>query len=232
MVKKVQMQSCIPRQRREKVEIMEEGNEYLMKLKVFYIKTEDDTNISDTSTFFDETKNIGGKINVNDFDLKVKDENTHCINDASKVFIKLENDIDIKDECSYDEETECFDDTATESDFIHDGVKETTTKDPLLLVPFVIEEYRKIQSTNSDQMVQRRTKNATANKVVQKKDKPFHCDVCNKDFSRKDKIQTHMKLHTKENLYTCEVCNKQFTLKDSLAKHFIVHSNEKPFSCG
>lgn len=67
-------------------------------------------------------------------------------------------------------------------------------------------------------MVQAITQDAVENKVAQMKNKPFHCDVCNKDFSREDKLQTHMKLHTKENLYTCEVCNKQFTLKDSLAK--------------
>lgn len=124
------------------------------------------------------------------------------------------------------EETESFE-KATKIDYIYDDRQEGKPKDPVLLASYIIMECRKIQSTNSDQMIQMRIHKAIANKVLEKKEKLFYCDICNKYFSREDKVQTQ----TRENLYTCEVCNRQLTLKDSLAKHLIVHSNEKPFVC-
>ena len=59
----------------------------------------------------------------------------------------------------------------------------------------------------------------------------FVCEVCNKEFSKKNCLTRHRIIHTGEKPYICEVCNKEFSLKDSLERHLYVHSGKKPHDC-
>ncbi|XP_041471002.1 uncharacterized protein LOC121420435 isoform X1 [Lytechinus variegatus] len=93
-----------------------------------------------------------------------------------------------------------------------------------------------------------------------REDRPFVCTVCNKGFSRKDNLTTHMKIHqakrrrdqcpfckkkflcsnylrmhikvhTGEELYVCSFCKKTFFKRQSLDEHVRIHTGEKPFQC-
>lgn len=57
------------------------------------------------------------------------------------------------------------------------------------------------------------------------------CDKREKTFSRKDKLDNHLKTHAGRKPFTCKLCDKSFTLKTSLEEHKRTHIGEKPFSC-
>lgn len=62
-------------------------------------------------------------------------------------------------------------------------------------------------------------------------DKPHKCEVCNKCFSRKDKLKMHMRSHTGVKPYKCKHCDYAAADSSSLNKHQRIHSNERPFKC-
>ncbi|XP_064420591.1 zinc finger protein 64 [Latimeria chalumnae] len=62
-------------------------------------------------------------------------------------------------------------------------------------------------------------------------DKPYRCEVCNKSFSRKDKLKVHMRSHTGEKPHKCKNCAYAAADSSSLKKHLRIHSNERPFKC-
>ncbi|XP_071615503.1 zinc finger protein 64 [Heliangelus exortis] len=62
-------------------------------------------------------------------------------------------------------------------------------------------------------------------------DKPHKCEVCNKCFSRKDKLKMHMHSHTGVKPYKCKHCDYAAADSSSLNKHQRIHSNERPFKC-
>ena len=48
------------------------------------------------------------------------------------------------------------------------------------------------------------------------------CGTCGKVFKRKDKLQQHEQIHTKQDIkIVCEICHKQFKTKDGLKAHRI-----------
>ena len=93
------------------------------------------------------------------------------------------------------------------------------------------------------------------NDSVQEGTKPFKCDICNSNFSRKDGLKRHKSVHEgnksqqcfvsrtalnrhieevhagiKE--YKCKTCEKQYTSKGNLNLHIrTVHEGKKPYSC-
>ena len=61
--------------------------------------------------------------------------------------------------------------------------------------------------------------------------RPFSCEMCDKRFSQKCNLVTHMRLHTGDKPYKCEFCDKRFTQKGNLDAHIKTHTKEKPFQC-
>ena len=57
-------------------------------------------------------------------------------------------------------------------------------------------------------------------------EKYFTCTVCNKSFSLKESLQTHMSIHGESRL-TCRVCGKGFGKMTDLKRHMMTHTGGK-----
>lgn len=55
--------------------------------------------------------------------------------------------------------------------------------------------------------------------------KPFACQLCDKAFSRQDKLKLHVRTHTGERPYICNMCDKTFTRGDKLNAHLRSHDD-------
>ncbi|CAI7593251.1 unnamed protein product [Penicillium pancosmium] len=57
----------------------------------------------------------------------------------------------------------------------------------------------------------------------------FRCPFCAKEFRRKEHLQRHERLHTKEKPFQCTLCSAGFARRDLLARHFrLVHEKGSP----
>lgn len=61
--------------------------------------------------------------------------------------------------------------------------------------------------------------------------KPFKCDTCGKEFSRKSNFKKHQRTHKGEKPYSCSFCSKQYSQRSSLNLHLRIHTGEKPYVC-
>lgn len=59
----------------------------------------------------------------------------------------------------------------------------------------------------------------------------FPCTICDKKFSRRTKLEYHMRRHTDERHFTCTICNKSFHDSVRLKAHIERHSTDKKFKC-
>lgn len=61
--------------------------------------------------------------------------------------------------------------------------------------------------------------------------KPYKCGICNKSFSLKGTLKTHIWIHMKDKPYKCFICNKSYSQASTLFTHKIIHNPDKPFNC-
>lgn len=62
-------------------------------------------------------------------------------------------------------------------------------------------------------------------------DRPYCCNICNKNFKVRSVLTRHMKTHTGEKPYRCSVCGKSFIQRSYLHTHMNSHSEQKPYTC-
>lgn len=54
-------------------------------------------------------------------------------------------------------------------------------------------------------------------------ERPFVCELCNKQFSLQHHLTNHMATHRTDRPYVCYICDKQFTFAFSLKRHMKTH---------
>uniref|UniRef100_UPI003AAC776B uncharacterized protein n=1 Tax=Centroberyx gerrardi TaxID=166262 RepID=UPI003AAC776B len=64
-----------------------------------------------------------------------------------------------------------------------------------------------------------------------RRDKPYCCRVCGKEFSHSAHLATHTRIHTGGKLFSCQVCGKEFRHGNSVIVHMRIHTQEKPYRC-
>ncbi|XP_036384656.1 zinc finger protein 366-like [Megalops cyprinoides] len=62
--------------------------------------------------------------------------------------------------------------------------------------------------------------------------KPHGCGQCGKLFKQLSHLHTHMLTHQGARPHKCQVCHKAFTQTSHLKRHMMQHSDVKPHSCG
>ncbi|KAG9488069.1 hypothetical protein GDO78_007722 [Eleutherodactylus coqui] len=61
--------------------------------------------------------------------------------------------------------------------------------------------------------------------------KPHACSRCGKLFKQLSHLHTHMLTHQGTRPHKCQVCNKAFTQTSHLKRHMMQHSDIKPYNC-
>lgn len=61
--------------------------------------------------------------------------------------------------------------------------------------------------------------------------KPHACSQCGKLFKQLSHLHTHMLTHQGTRPHKCQVCHKAFTQTSHLKRHMMQHSDVKPYSC-
>uniref|UniRef100_A0ACB8E4Z1 Uncharacterized protein n=1 Tax=Sphaerodactylus townsendi TaxID=933632 RepID=A0ACB8E4Z1_9SAUR len=61
--------------------------------------------------------------------------------------------------------------------------------------------------------------------------KPHSCPHCSKLFKQPSHLQTHLLTHQGTRPHKCQVCHKAFTQTSHLKRHMLLHSDVKPYSC-
>lgn len=67
-----------------------------------------------------------------------------------------------------------------------------------------------------------------------KREKPIEayiCEYCNKEYTGKNSLRRHIKLHIQDRPYRCTQCPKKYARQDQLTDHLKKHSDVKPNVC-
>ncbi|XP_037807360.1 zinc finger and SCAN domain-containing protein 12-like [Lucilia sericata] len=57
------------------------------------------------------------------------------------------------------------------------------------------------------------------------------CEICGNQFTNRNLMNIHMKVHYQEKNHQCELCFKRFITACNLQAHMRIHTGEKPFQC-
>lgn len=64
-------------------------------------------------------------------------------------------------------------------------------------------------------------------------ERPYECQTCGKNFTQKGNLDTHLKIHTETKDHKCQYCDRGFTQRGNLKTHIrSIHTKEKPYACG
>ncbi|CAL4225532.1 unnamed protein product, partial [Meganyctiphanes norvegica] len=83
----------------------------------------------------------------------------------------------------------------------------------------------------NSQMAEVPTRDTNGRKLPRWMIKRSVCQVCNKRFESRHKLQLHMYSHTGERPHQCEVCGMRFARKFCYKRHLKTHTLDKPHTC-
>lgn len=59
-----------------------------------------------------------------------------------------------------------------------------------------------------------------------------NCNQCDKSFATTERLKSHIQIvHEGKELFKCEICEKTYSSRGSLKTHLIIHSEVRPFIC-
>lgn len=74
-------------------------------------------------------------------------------------------------------------------------------------------------------------KSCSVHYINKETDKPFSCDICNKEFRAKYNLKIHINIHNRTH-YECDTCGRMFNKARACKKHKRTHVRRRPpFSC-
>eukprot|EP01083_Nonionella_stella_P122511 368647_1 len=59
----------------------------------------------------------------------------------------------------------------------------------------------------------------------------FICDLCGKEFHKKQNLRVHLRIHSNMRPYSCPHCQKRFSRKGNMIRHILTHTNVRPYHC-
>lgn len=62
-------------------------------------------------------------------------------------------------------------------------------------------------------------------------EKPFTCELCLETFVTKLRLGRHLKIHISRKSHVCTTCGKTFSHPGNLKNHIVIHKGGKPFQC-
>uniref|UniRef100_A0A3Q3FY88 PR domain zinc finger protein 10 n=1 Tax=Labrus bergylta TaxID=56723 RepID=A0A3Q3FY88_9LABR len=67
---------------------------------------------------------------------------------------------------------------------------------------------------------------------IRKSFRPFKCTHCGKAFREKDKLEQHLRVHSRDvYAFSCHICSKSFMSDGALEDHLLVHTENRSYSC-
>jgi len=87
-------------------------------------------------------------------------------------------------------------------------------------------------SSKSDDLSNRPNQSGPeAYRKVRSGERPYKCNLCQKDFVRKAGVIVHLRVHTGERPFKCDLCPKAFKQQVDLNRHILTHTKERPHKC-